>query len=339
MKWTALATRRRWLLALAAQAAAAPLCGALADAAPLEAAQPLRLWVPFPAGGVSDALARAVQPALAQQRQGPVVVHNVAGAGGAIAVGQLLAAPANGLSVLQGSPAETIVWPAYSRTARYASEDLQLLHMLGSSPLAIYARPGLPAAHADAWLALAQRRAAQGQPLTYATTGTGSLYHLWGAHTAQQHAAPMLHVPYRGGAPALHDVLANRVDVLISVWGQHYRRMVDSGQLRLLALLTPQRLPQLAAYPCAGDSDALAGQSWHAFSGYFVRADTPAHTAAALHRSLQAALAQPRVQAALQAHAMQAAPPAPLAHWAQHYAHQTQRYRALVQDVGDAARA
>lgn len=141
-------TRRAALSAIVPAAAATALLFATALPGPSAAAQslpakPMSLIVPYPAGGISDVIARMVERPLAKVVGQTVIVDNVAGAGGSIAAQKVLNAPAEGSQVYQGSPNELILTPLALKTVKYRSEDWRMVQIIGSFPMAVLARKGL----------------------------------------------------------------------------------------------------------------------------------------------------------------------------------------------------
>lgn len=142
--------------------------------------RPVTLMVPYPAGGVSDVIARTVNTALGKQLGQPVVVENLGGVSGAIAAQKTLSAPADGYLLFQGSPNELILSPLANAAVKFKSEDFRLLQMISVAPLAVIARADLPVSNGDELAAYAARMAREGRPLTYASVGPGSFYHFMG---------------------------------------------------------------------------------------------------------------------------------------------------------------
>ena len=179
---------------------AATLAGlALAGAAVAQAfpTRPVTLMVPYPAGGPSDAVARSLNNTLGKHLGQSVVVDNLGGATGGIAAQKVLAAPSDGYMVFQGSPNELILSPLANLAVKFKSEDFRLVQMIESTHIALVVRPDLPASNADELVAYARQQAAAGKPITYASVGPGSFYHLLGEHLSTETGVPMVHVPTR----------------------------------------------------------------------------------------------------------------------------------------------
>ncbi len=296
-------------------------------------AKPVTLMVPYPAGGLSDVIARTVNNSLARQLGQPVIVENLAGASGGIAAQKVLNSPADGHLIFQGSPNELILAPMANAAIKYKPEDFRLVQMISISPMAMFARKDLPAASGDELLAHARQAAAAGKPLTFASVGPGSLYHLLGEHMSKLTSIPMTHVPYRGGAPAFQDLMGGLVDVFMTPYGKGQVALVDEGKLKAVAVLSTDRQELLKKAPPLQDSAALKGFVFDIWTGYFVHKSTPEPVVQALHKAISEVLADPAVRAALEGHAMQVPRPAPLNAMAQVYADNTTRYRSIARAI------
>lgn len=253
---------RHLVLALAttafAQAAAAPA--------------PASLIVPFPPGGPADSAARMLQPGLAENLGSLVVVENYGGAGGSIGVGRMLSQPADGQTVLLATVAEPILAPLVLQGVRYDPSDLRLISPLSHSELALIARPDLPATSAES---LVQAALAKPGGLTYATPGSGSLYHLVGEHFQLLTGTDLVHVPYRGIAPAINDVMGGQVDLAFVPLAGNIIGLLQSGKIRLIGTLgreAPATLPGAASLRTL---PALADFDHTVWTGIFVRQDSP----------------------------------------------------------------
>lgn len=299
---------------------------ALADTFP---AKPVTLIVPYPAGGVSDVIARTLNNRLAKELGQPVIVENLGGASGGVAAQKVLHNPADGYVIFQGSPNELILGPLSNSALRYTSEDFRLVQMITINPLAVFARKDLPVNSGDELIAYARKRAAEKNPLTFASVGPGSLYHLLGEHMSKLTGVPMIHVPYKGGAPALQDVLGGMVDIFITPYGKGQVEMVESGKLKVVATVSAQRQELLRKYPTLNESQTLKGFVFDTWAGYFVRKDTPEPIVRALHKALSEVANDPEVRAALEAQAMVVPRPRSLEDLSQVYAENTAKYRAI----------
>ncbi|MBL8351052.1 MAG: tripartite tricarboxylate transporter substrate binding protein [Burkholderiaceae bacterium] len=330
---SALLSRRTALLAVCLLAAGA----AVAQTYPTK---PVSLIVPYPAGGLSDAVARVVERPLGKALGQMVLVENIGGVGGAIAAQKMLAAPADGHIVYQGSPNELILTPMALQAVKYKSEDFRLVQIIGAMPMAVVARKELPAENIDELVALARKAAAEGRPLTYGSVGVGSLYHVLGEHFAQQIDARMTHVPYKGGAPLGQDLAGGVLDLTFITIGAQQVALADQGRIKILATLAPAgkvEAPFLRRYPSINDSKSIKNFSYNLWTGFFVPKATPEPVAQALNKALAAAMVDPEVVKQLEAIGNVPAQPMSLAETQREYEAQTARYRSVARTIKLAA--
>jgi len=283
-------TRRAVIAAAVGTALALGSGATLAQGFP---AKQVNLMVPYPAGGLSDVIARLVEKPLAKAMGQMVIVENLGGAGGSIAAQKVLGAPADGHLVYQGSPNELILAPLAMQSVRYKPEDWRMVQMIGSFPMAVLARKNLPANSIDELVALAKKADAEGKPLTYGSVGIGSFYHVVGEHFAQTIGARMTHVPYRGGAPMLQDMGGGNVDLAFFVVDSRLPGFVDQGLFKVLATMAQPGKPEakfLEKYPSINESRSVKDFAFDTWTGYFVRKDTPEPVVAALNRHLATAM-------------------------------------------------
>ena len=159
-------------------------------------AKPVTLMVPYPAGGLSDVVARMVNVPLGKQLQQPVIVENVGGVSGAIAAQKVLSAPSDGYYFFQGSPNELILSPLANAAVKFKSEDFRMVQTVGAAQIAFLARKDIPVNTVDEFIDYARKMAKEGKPVTYASVGQGSFYHLLGEHLSKVTGIEMTHVPY-----------------------------------------------------------------------------------------------------------------------------------------------
>lgn len=260
----------------------------------------ITLVVPYPPGGVSDVLARGVAPALADAVGRPVVVENITGASGSIGAARMLQGPPDGSRILVGSATETVLAPLTIKSLRYQATDFRLLALIYSAPMALYARPDLDARSVDELAALATRRAAR--PLSYGSPGTGSLYHLEMEKLRTTLGIEALHVPYRGGAPMLQDLMAGVIDFTLLPQDNVLGAMVDGGKLRMLGVTADHRSARRADVPTLDESLRARGFGHPTvWVGLFVPQAMPDASTAQLHRTLVQVLAQSQTRLALEA--------------------------------------
>lgn len=299
-------------------------------------AKPVNLMVPYPAGGLSDVIARIVERPLGKTLNQMVIVENLGGVGGALGAQKVLQAPADGLYLYQGSPNELILAPLALQAVKYKAEDFRLVQMIGSFPMAVLARKGLAANNVDELVALAKRQAASGKPLTYGSVGIGSLYHVVGAHFGQLVGAEMTHVPYKGLAPLLQDIGGDMVDVAFVVVGEQSIGLADQGRLKVLATMAQSGKPEaefLKKYPAVNDSKSVKNFAFNIWTGYFVKKDTPEPIVQTLNKALATAMSDPAAKAALEKLGGSVPPMLSVADAAKEYEAQTARFRAIARAI------
>jgi tripartite-type tricarboxylate transporter receptor subunit TctC len=258
-----------------------------------------------------------------------VIVENLGGASGGIAAQKVLNAPADGHMIFQGSPNELILAPLANAAIKYKSEDFRLVQMISINPLAMFARKDLPAANGDELVAYAKKTAAAGKPLTYASVGPGSMYHLLGEHMSKLSGVPMTHVPYKGAAPAQQDLMAGEVDIFMTPYGKGPVQLAEDGKLKVVAALSLERQDLIKKAPTLNESAALKGFVFETWAGYFVHKDTPEAVVVALHKALSEVANDPAIRSALEAQAMVVPRPQSLAGMSKVYADNTSRYRSI----------
>lgn len=295
--------------------------------------KPVSLMVPYPAGGVSDVIARSLNNVLAKHLGQPVIVENLGGASGGIAAQKALNSPADGYVIFQGSPNELILAPLSNAAIKYKPEDFRLVQMITINPLVMLARKDLPAANGDELMAYARKAAADGKPLTFASVGPGSLYHLLGEHMSKETGVPMTHVPYKGGAPAVQDLMGGQIDIFMTPYGKGQVQLVEDGKLKAPAVLSAERQELFKKVPTLNESKALKGFVFDIWAGFFVHKDTPDAVVQVLHKALSEVANDPIVRATLGGQAMIVPRPMPLPALAKLYTDNTAKYQAIAKSM------
>ncbi len=295
--------------------------------------KPVTLLVPYPAGGLSDVIARTVNTALGKNLGQPVIVDNLGGASGSIAAQKVLNSPSDGQLIFQGSPNELILAPLAISAVKFKSEDFRLVQMIAIAQIAFLTRKDLPVSNADEFVAYARKAAAEGKPLTYASVGPGSFYHLLGEHLSKVTGIPMTHVPYKGAAPANQDLIGGQVDFFLAPYGKMYDDLARDGKIKVLAMLNAERLDTVKQYPAISESRALKDFTFNIWTGYFVKKDTPEPIVQALHKAITQTLNDPAVRTNLEANSQILAKPLAPAAVAKAYADGTAQFRAIAKSI------
>jgi len=239
--------------------------------------------VPFPPGGASDMTARLVAAKFAERVKQSVVIDNRAGANGALGAGALKQAPADGYTLLIGSIGVFAINPALFKDLRYdPQKDFDLLSVAVRTPNVLVANPGYPA---NSVRELIEQLNKNPGKVTFASSGTGSSDHLTAALFWQKTGTTGIHVPYRGGGPAINDLIAGHANVSFQNLGA-IAEQVKSGKLKALAVTSDKRVAALPNVPTMAEAGVkdLEVYSWQA-------AAAPRGLPAAIRAKLEAELA------------------------------------------------
>ena len=264
----------------------------------------------------------------------PAIIENLGGASGSIAAQKVVNAPSDGYMVFQGSPNELILAPLAIPSIKYKPEDFRQVHRIALAPMAVFARANLPVKNADELAAYAAKVAKEGKPLTYASVGVGSFYHLLGGKMSKDLGIPMTHVPYKGGADAFRDLVSDQVDIFITPYSLAQVEFVKQGKVKAVAALTPQRQRLLPDTPTTAESKALKNFQYEIGTGYFVKRDTPEPIVQALHKGLQKVLTDTQLRAGLFAMGQEVSPAQTLAEADRSYKDEIAAYRAIAKAIG-----
>jgi len=259
--------------------------------------RPLSLVVPYPAGGPSDAAARIFAEAIGKDVTQPVIVDNISGGTGLLGANKVLSAPADGYTFLHGSPNEVILAPLLNPSARYKPTDFKYVQPTTEATIVLLARNGLEAKNLDELIELSRKNKA---PLSYATVGIDSLYHLMGDAMAKRTGADLLHVPYKGSAPAVQDVAGGQVDFAILPFQVIMEGMARQGRLKILTSFSRNLPPTLKNVPKIDASKLLPDFEYSIGAGYLLRKDVPVEMVDRLRAAVGHALRQPEVRSRLE---------------------------------------
>jgi tripartite-type tricarboxylate transporter receptor subunit TctC len=268
------------------------LAGALSAAAQDYPHQAVKLVVPFVAGGGVDVVARIIAPRLAEELGQPVIIENRGGAGGALGAAAVAQSPPDGYTILFGTGSTHGTNPAvYPKLPYDPVRDFTPIVLCTTSPLLLIAPPSLPAKTASDLIALA--RAKPGE-FSFASYGTGSINHLGAVLFNSMAKIEANHIPYRGSAPALTDLIGGRVqytfDGVSTSMGY-----IQAGTIKALAASGLKRTPVFPDLPTIAET-ALPGFDTTVWFGLFAPAATPKAVVDLINRKTNAVLANPRVQ-------------------------------------------
>jgi tripartite-type tricarboxylate transporter receptor subunit TctC len=262
---------RRHVHLLLALLAAIALLGAPASSAQTWPTHPIRLIVPFAAGGANDIVARLIQPDLERALGQPIIIENKPAASGTVGTDQVAKAAPDGYSLLMAFTTHTVN-PAVNAKLPYDTErDLAPVVLIGKSPLLFIVNPSVPATTLSEFVALAKQHPGK---FNYGTPGATSQAHLLIALWSKLAGIEMQHVPYRGGAPAVLGTVAGEVQLtLMSPIAS--LAQINVGALRPLATGSAERDPHFPDLPSVAES-GFAGFEAVAWAGLFTTAGTPA---------------------------------------------------------------
>jgi tripartite-type tricarboxylate transporter receptor subunit TctC len=251
--------------------------------------KPITLVVPFPPGGPTDSSARLFGRVMSERLGQPVIIDNRAGAGGTVGTTAVTRAQPDGYTLLWGGTSSIVVAPAlYSNLQYDPIKSFTPVGMAVRGPLILVGSSALPAKDLQELLAYSKTRS-----LTVASAGTGSIDHLAAELFKKTAGVNWLHVPYRGGAPAMTDVMGSQVDLLFDTVTLLYPQ-IAAGKLRAYATTGPQRYSKLPDVPTVAEAlgKPFEASSWF---GLLAPAGTPAPVADKLAQAMSAAAKDPAV--------------------------------------------
>ena len=269
----------------------AALCAALLACSGLAAAafpdKPIRLIVPFPAGGATDVMARGMAQRLGTELGQQVIIDNRGGAGGTTAAEGAARSPADGYTLFFGTMGTHAINPALYPKLRYDPlKDFAPISLTHTTPRVLVVGPSVPAKDVAELIALAK----QGT-LTYGSAGNGSSSHLAGALFEAITGVKMLHVPYKGSAPLMVDLIAGRVDMTFDSYAI-YEPHIKSGKVRALGVTSRTRMSALPQVPTIAEA-GVKGYEVSNWLGVFAPAGTPKDVLNKIHSALGRAMAAP----------------------------------------------
>lgn len=271
---------------LAAVAGALCLHGAVAQAAYPE--RPITIVTPTAAGGGTDVVARRIGDALSKLLEQPVVISNKPGAGGVIGTQSLLREKADGYSLLVTANSNQLIVPwLYTNATFNPLEDFTPIANLGQMPFVLVVNPAFPAKDLNQFLELVKQKPGYYQ---YASAGNGTLNHLIPEMLMQRAGGSMEHVPYRGGAPAVTDVLGNQVPIFFGSLPSLLEH-IRSGKLRPLAVASAARSPLLPDVPTI--SESLPGFESDLWVAMYAPKGVPQEVVDTLSKAIATALQDP----------------------------------------------
>jgi len=252
----------------------------------------ISMLVGFSAGGPLDIAARRIAPGMSDRLAQPIIVENYAGAGGGIAVQRLLRSKPDGTTLFYGSPNEVVLAPYANHAITYRPEEAALAGVGAWTSLVLCAKAGLPANNIDELIAL---DAKSQTPLSFASVGIGSLQHLAGESIRAASGMKMLHVPYKGAAPGLNDLLGGQIDLAVLTLAGNTPALIQSGKIKSLGVLALQRDPAVPTLATINEGQRLRNIEFTIWGGLFAPAATPDAILSELNAVMRDVHADPRI--------------------------------------------
>jgi tripartite-type tricarboxylate transporter receptor subunit TctC len=283
--------RRIWK-SLAALTVACVAAGAWAQSYPT---RPIRLVVPFAAGGSTDLVARITAEQMRKELGQPVVVENVGGAAGALGTMQVMNAAPDGYTLVIATVSTMIVYPAAHPKPEYSLESFVPITNIASMPNVITVNPKFPAANLTEFIAVLK---ASPDKYSFASSGVGSINHMLGESFQAYSGTKLVHIPYKGSGPAIQDVMGGQVDILFDQFPSS-KNFIDTGKLKAVGAVTPQKIP---GYPnlMTMEDAGLKGFTDEAWYGLLAPAKVPPEVVARLTDAMKKTMASPELRQKLE---------------------------------------
>jgi len=226
--------------------------------------KPIRIIVPFPAGGTTDIFARYIAPKLSENLGQQVIIDNRAGASGMIGTEMLVKAPPDGYTLMITATHHVANPSLYKKLPYDTAKDITNITLVATAPNALLAHPSFPPNTIKELIALAKRKPGE---LNFASTGIGGNNHLSGELLKSMAGIDMLHIPYKGAAPALNDLLGGQVSMMFDALGAalpHFK----AGKLKILGVTTLKRSPVVPEIPAISETvPGYEASSWFGMYG------------------------------------------------------------------------
>lgn len=291
--------------------------------------KPIRLVVGFAPAGAADVVARTLQEPMQRALGQPIVVDNKPGAGSSLAAEFVAKSAPDGYTMLIASPSSIFVNPLLNRNLGYQLRDLAPVTKVSSSPLIVAVNPALGVQSLGELVAYARKNPGK---LNYASSGNGSAPHMAAVLFQRVAGVEMVHVPYKGGAPAVQSVVAGDTQLSFAT-PPSVLALVQAGRLKALAVTSRQPSALVPGVP--GMTEAgLAGYEISFWYGFFVPAGTPAEVVKRLFDAAAQALASPQTPKALAPHGTEASGSASPADFAAFLAEDAKLWARLVKQSG-----
>jgi tripartite-type tricarboxylate transporter receptor subunit TctC len=265
-----------------------------------------KILVGFGAGGIPDTSSRMIAPKLAEKMKSTVIVESKLGAGGTLAAIALLAAPADGATLLSVSPAHATAPAIYKKLPYDTSSDFAPITLIGEGPALLVVPNDLNVSNVADLISLAKANPGK---LNYSSAGIGSSSHFAVELLKMQTGIDVVHIPYKGVSEALTEVVAGRVQFHITPYSTAIG-LVKDGKVKALAVTSKKRLPELPGVPTAAESGAPQ-YDWVFWYGLLASAKTPPETITLLNKEIVSILRSPDIQKQLNQMGVSVTPSSP----------------------------
>ena len=290
--------------------------------------KPIRLIVPFPPGGPNDIIARVVGQRMSEIVKQPIVIENRSGQGGVTGTDAVAKSPPDGYTIAIASAGALAISPSMEKVPYETLKDLQPITLVATVPEMLVVATSVPASNMKELVALAN---SQPGKLNFASSGPGSLPHLAGELFKLTAKIDIVHVPYRGAAPAVNDLLAQQVQ-MVFLDLPVLLPQIKAGKLKPIAVGAPQRVPSAPDVPTTAEAGMpnLLTENWY---GMVAPAKTPANVVAALNRAAVEAMKDPAVVEKLSSQGAILGGDSPQ-HFAAFIDSETKKWAKVIKDAG-----
>ena len=290
--------------------------------------KPIKLIVPFPPGGPNDIIARVVGQRMSEIVKQPIVIENRSGQGGVTGTDAVAKSPPDGYTIAIASAGALAISPSMEKVAYETLKDLQPITLVATVPEMLVVATSVPANNMKDLVALAS---AQPGKLNFASSGPGSLPHLAGELFKLTAKIDIVHVPYRGAAPAVNDLLAQQVQ-MVFLDLPVLLPQIKAGKLKPIAVGAPQRVPSAPDVPTTAEAGMpnLITENWY---GMVAPAKTPPNVVAALNKAAVEAMKDPAVVEKLESQGAILGGDSP-EHFAAFIDSETKKWAKVIKDAG-----
>lgn len=304
-----------------------PTSWAQKDAAENYPNRPVRFICPFSSGGGTDIVARAIAQKMTEKYGQPFVVDNRPGANGTLGVDMTVKSPADGYTITMLTSSHSVNVTMQKQQPYNMLRDIAPITQATTQPYVLIVNPKLPVKNLAELIELAKQK----KTLTYGSSGIGGFSHLAGALFADKANIPITHIPYKGGSPAMNDVISGQIDMLFSTIIQSHGH-IQTGRLRPIAVTTKKRHKALPDTPTM-EEGGLPGYEVTAWYGVAAPAGVPAPIIQKLNKAMSEILKTPYMEERLLADGSEAVGSTP-EEFGQHLRTEIAKWRDLIKKVG-----